>query len=118
MKYRTMIELVCEASDKDDACHVAGEYLRGTVDSGVKMKFKTRLLQTHRAFKCGIVSFAVLFCFAALLFSVIEPGKDGQVSDSKFRIPESCTVQPELKTNTVDKFRRAWETKQNEAMLE
>ncbi|MBU1784401.1 MAG: hypothetical protein KKG95_03560, partial [Candidatus Omnitrophica bacterium] len=74
--------------------------------------------RTHRAFKCGIVSFAVLFCFAALLFSVIEPGKDGQVSDSKFRIPESCTVQPELKTNTVDKFRRAWETKQNEAMLE
>ena len=32
MKYRTIIEVICEAQDKDDAYNIAGDYLRGHVE--------------------------------------------------------------------------------------
>ena len=117
MKYRTTIEVVCDASDKDDACYIAGEYLRGTVDLGVSMKCKTRSLATHRAVKCGMISLVMLFCFSALLFSVTTSKKDGTGGAVSFRTSDTCTVQPELKTKNTSEFQEAWEMKKDEAIL-
>ena len=118
MKYRTMIEVICNASDKDEAFHTAGEYLRGDIDSGVRMKCKTRLLGIHRTVKGAMISLAVLFCFSALLLNVSVLEKGAQNSAVKFRIPETCTVQPELKTKAGVEFQEAWKTKKDEAVLE
>ena len=35
MKYRTVIELICEATNEEEAINTAGDYLRGDVDFGV-----------------------------------------------------------------------------------
>ena len=118
MKYRTMIELICNASDKDEAFHTAGEYLRGDIDSGVRMKCKTRPLGIHRTVKGAMISLAVLFCFSALLLNVSVLEKGAQDSAVKFRIAETCTVQPELKTKAGVEFQEAWKTKKDEAVLE
>ncbi|MFH1664591.1 MAG: hypothetical protein ABIA77_00375 [Candidatus Omnitrophota bacterium] len=45
MKYRTVIEIVCDAADKDDAYHIAGEYLRGNIESDVTMNCATAALK-------------------------------------------------------------------------
>lgn len=42
MKYKTVIEVYCDARDKDEAMHTAGEYLRGNVQPGVKMFSRTK----------------------------------------------------------------------------
>lgn len=41
MKYVTVIEIICDASDADEAYHTAGEYLRGQEDCGVSMTCRT-----------------------------------------------------------------------------
>ncbi|MBD3425827.1 MAG: hypothetical protein GF409_01195 [Candidatus Omnitrophica bacterium] len=47
MKYKTVIEIVCDAYDEDDACHIAGEYLRGNEEFGVLMTFNTHSMNPH-----------------------------------------------------------------------
>ena len=43
-KFKTVIEIVCEAEDHDEAMDVAGEYLRGALSSGVSMQCQTKPL--------------------------------------------------------------------------
>ncbi|MDD4957138.1 MAG: hypothetical protein PHH49_03395 [Candidatus Omnitrophica bacterium] len=40
MLYRTVIEIICDAANEDEACHTAGEYLRGNEEFGIEMRFK------------------------------------------------------------------------------
>ena len=54
MKYRTVIELVVEADNEHEATDIAGEYLRGDLESGVRMKFSTKPLTAHTILKIYI----------------------------------------------------------------
>jgi hypothetical protein len=67
-KYRTVIELVCEAEDNAEALDLAGEYLRGAINSGVKMRCRTRPL--HNAAKVVLTSFMAFGLVGAGLVSV------------------------------------------------
>ncbi|MGB2601169.1 MAG: hypothetical protein WBD00_07685 [Candidatus Omnitrophota bacterium] len=50
MKYKTVIEIVCDAYDEDEAYHIAGEYLRGNEEFGIMMTCKTdRVSSRHHA---------------------------------------------------------------------
>ncbi|MBD3426330.1 MAG: hypothetical protein GF409_03750 [Candidatus Omnitrophica bacterium] len=41
-RYRTVIEVVCEAYDEDEAYNTAGEYLRGNcMDDGIMLECRT-----------------------------------------------------------------------------
>ena len=44
-KYKTIIELVMEANDSSEALDIAGEYLRGNIESGVSIKCYSQPLQ-------------------------------------------------------------------------
>jgi hypothetical protein len=119
MKFRTTIELICEAADKDDAYNVAGEYLRGEIDKGVKMNFHTMTLGKHRVLKYGASCFAALFFFAICFTrGTINEQNNVQTSNGYCSIPVTCTVQPGLKTKDVESFKSEWKEKKEEAILE
>jgi len=120
MKYRTVIELVCNASDRDEACNIAGEYLKGDLDFGVDMKFKTASLVAHKALKYGITCVcAFLVSFAFLTAFVPVAGEEGKSQNSLIsRIGSTCTVMPGLKTQNEDSFKKEWAQKKDEVVLD
>lgn len=119
MKYRTIIELVCNAPDKEEANHAAGEYLRGGIDSGIEMRSRTVALSTHRLAKYGIRTALTVLFISALLFNVIPSGSDArQTHVRSIRLSGTCTVQPGLKTSGESEFKKDWERKKEEAVLD
>ena len=45
-KYKAVIEIVCEAENANEALDVAGEYLRGALATGVRMRHWARPLRS------------------------------------------------------------------------
>ncbi|MBD3380052.1 MAG: hypothetical protein GF408_06295 [Candidatus Omnitrophica bacterium] len=45
MKYLTVIEVICDAADEEEAYHTAGEFLKGSEDLVVSMTCRTAPLQ-------------------------------------------------------------------------
>jgi hypothetical protein len=119
MKYRTIIELICDAVDKEDALHTAGEYLRGEVESGVDMSCKAISLRTHRVLKYGIMSVVVMFFFSSLYLGLAAKEKNDNLRHiSDLVLSNTCTIQPVLKTTAKAGFRREWQKKKDEAIFE
>ncbi|HNX91010.1 MAG TPA: hypothetical protein PKY78_04310 [Candidatus Omnitrophota bacterium] len=117
MKYRTVIEVVCEASDKDEALNNAGEYLRGKSDSIVGMKTKTLPLGVHRAIKYGVPSLMMLFLLGTILLKG-SAMQESSMAGSGISIPMVYTVQPELKTQDSKEFKTEWSEKKDAAVLD
>ncbi len=117
MKYRTTIEIVCEAADKDEAINTAGEYLRGAVDNGVDMTSKTLPLVTHR-----VISYVMpLFVFGVILGAIFLKGGANEPSKETtcgIAVPVVFTVQPELKTQSDTEFRSDWSEKKDQAIMD
>lgn len=119
MKYRTIIELICDAADSEDASNIAGDYLKGEIDFGVEMKCRTESQWAYRM-KRYTAACAVLFIiFSALLFKVVpvEDAETGKVSQ-RLAFKDTYTVMPELKTKDESAFKEKWEKKKDEAVLE
>ena len=117
MKYRTIIELICDASDREDASNIAGDYLRGEVDFGVEMHCRTTSLWAHRTIKYAASCTVMLLVFTSLLIKstpVNETGKKGDISQLLFK--NTSTVMPELKTQDKAEFREKWQEKADEAV--
>ena len=120
MKYRTVIELVCSASDRDEACNIAGEYLKGDLDFGVVMKLKTASCVAHKALKYGITcaaAFMVSFTFLALFEPIANMGEKSK-SSIIAGIGSTCTVTPELKTQGETGFKKKWARRKDETVLD
>jgi len=120
MKYRTVIQIVCDAADREDAIHMAGEYLKGELDFGVHMKCDTGSVRAHRARKY-VMSCLVLFAiFSALAFKVmpVADGAAGGLHVSKPGYSNTYTIMPALKTKHKADFKKEWESKKHEAMLD
>lgn len=119
MKYRTVIELICDASDKEEAANTAGEYLRGKVDFGVEMKCTATSLWAHRMKTYAAASIVTFFIFSTLLLNVSMVGSGERLKGQKGSfLPGTCTVTPALRTNEGSGFKEEWEAKKNEAVLE
>lgn len=115
MKYRTVIELICEAADKEDASHIAGDYLKGDVDFGVEMKCTTDSLWEHRMKKSAATCVVTLLIFSAFLFKV-SSAPDGSANKliPQLGIRNTSTVMPALKTTNKEEFKKEWEEKTKE----
>ena len=119
MKYRTLIELICDAIDKDDAIHTAGEFLRGEVESGVEMRYSSRKLKTHRAFKYGFTGLLVLCLMSTLYIGFAMQEKNEKLRHiTGYILSNTSTIQPVLKTQHAEKFKEKWEEKKGEVMLD
>jgi hypothetical protein len=119
MKYRTVIELICDAADKEDAFYTAGEYLRGEVESGVEMKCKAISLKAHRMLKYGVMSVLAIFLFSTLVAGIATRDREKSLRNiSELILSNTCTIQPVLHTKHETGFKEKWETKKDEAILE
>lgn len=115
MKYRTVIELVTEAEDTNEAMDIAGEYLRGNFENDVKMKCRTKPLKLHVVFQASAA--------VAILVSVII----GIASFGYFESPpvqfsgteNVSAIQPPLKTaENHQEFNETWQEKADKKVLE
>ena len=126
MKYRTVIDnktpegcVFCDAVNKEDALHTAGEYLRGEVESGVDMSCKAISVRTHRMLKYGVMSVLVMFFVSTLYLGVATKEKNDNLRRiSDIVLSNTCTIQPVLKTTSKAGFRKEWNKKKDEAILE
>lgn len=119
MKYRTVIELICEAADKEDASNIAGDYLKGDVDFGVEMKCRTASLRKHRAKKYGLSCLFVCFLFLAIFLQVTPIANNVTVRSGILSgINGTYAIMPELKTKTRSDFKKEWHTSKNKVMLD
>ena len=119
MKYRTVLELICDAAEAEDASNIAGDYLRGEIDFGVTMKCKTISLRSHRIRKYAVSSLIAILTFSTLLLKVTPIGDAEKTRGSVqpgFR--STYTMMPALKTKYRVNFKKEWEEKKDEAVME
>jgi hypothetical protein len=118
MKYKTIIEIICDAADRDEASNIAGEYLRGLGDANISMRLKTVSMRTSQVVKYGS-SLGVLLVFVSLFGSNIAQNfNEKEHMPSGNGSPSVCTVMPELKTNQGNDFKKEWNDKKDKAILE
>ncbi|MFH1847256.1 MAG: hypothetical protein ABH869_06865 [Candidatus Omnitrophota bacterium] len=119
MRYRTVIELVCDASDKDDASNIAGDYLKGDLDFGVDMKCKTTSLMAHKVKKYMALGAIAFVLFAALVIKTTPFGCENNCKsgENAGRFYSSYTIMPSLKTQDEETFKKEWRKSKDEAMI-
>jgi len=98
MEYKTVIEIITEANDSHDAADIAGEYLRGTLDAGVKMSAVTKRVRRFKSVRIAIFSLILLFALSATTYR-INKHKPAVFNPTR----NISAVQPPLKTNSFDK---------------
>ncbi len=119
MKYRTVIELVCNAADKEEASNVAGDYLKGEIDFGVEMRCNTTSLWAHRVTKYAVSTAVMMLVFSSLLLKVTPIGDNEKISpSSQLGFRNTYTVMPALRTKHKADFKKEWEKKHQETALE
>ena len=119
MKYKTIIELICDAANKEDAANIAGDYLRSEVDFGVSMNCRTFALRTYRIVKYAVTTVIAMMFFSVILCRFFPLGKDAETGEgTKIGFGSTCTVVPALKTEHDEGFKEDWEKKQDESVLE
>jgi len=111
MKYRTTIEIVSEAKDKNEAMEIVGEYLSGNITSGVHMKCLTDPVNSYA--KIIVTALLFLALLGGSIFSALY-SKPGSTTISA--VPGVNAIQPPLKTSVVDRksddFKKEWQTRQ------
>lgn len=111
MKYKTTIEIVSEARDKNEALEIVGEYLSGNIHSGVEMKCLTDRAQS--GMKIAVTALLFVALLGGSIFSTLY-SRPGAVAGCA--VPGTSAIQPPLKTAAIDKknmdFKREWQTVQ------
>jgi len=121
MRYRTVIELICNAGDRDEASDIAGDYLKGDIDFGVEMKCRTESLAGHRVLKYAVSSAVVILMIATFALKITPVALEGEAgSKGGYRIAfqNTDTVMPELKTKHKEDFKQEWQARKDDAILE
>ena len=113
MKYRTTIEIVSEARDKNEAIEIVGEYLSGNINSGVNMKCLTDPVQS--AARIAVTTLLFVALLGGSIFSALYT-KPGMMATPV--APGTSAIQPPLKTSVSpdhkksEAFKKAWEAAQ------
>jgi len=118
MKYRTTIEIVSEARDKNEAMDIVGEYLSGNITSGVQMKYLTGPAQSYP--KIIVTALLFLALLGGSIFSALYTKPGSPVLSAT---PGMSAIQPRLKTSIADAkksdaFKREWQTHQVKKTLD
>ncbi|MFH1797754.1 MAG: hypothetical protein ABH844_00175 [Candidatus Omnitrophota bacterium] len=118
MKYRTVIELICEGQDTEDAGNLAGEYLKGDVDFGVTMKCKTVSLMSHQIKKYAVLVVAIFIISSSLILKVTPIGVCEKKNGAGYQaFSEISTIGPVLKTKNKVDFMDKWKKSKEKAVL-
>ena len=123
MKYKTIIEIVTEADNSHDAADIAGEYLRGNLETGVLMRCNTRQMNGRKQFFVSIVVLLLTGSLLAVSSLFLTTNNQSMASrlDALSCKKSTAAVQPPLKTqdqaNDSAYFKKAWDNKQNEITI-
>ena len=114
MKYKTVIEVVCEAENKDEAMDVAGEFLSGQIENGVKMRCFSRPLSLSVISKLskGFIGFALIASLGVLSVNLLHKEKENISSH------EASAIQPPLRTERNENFKEEWQNQEFKKALE
>ena len=118
MKYKTTIELICEATNKEEATNIAGEYLNGDIDFGVSMNARTDSVvasKVKRYAAVGIFSFIIISSVFLNMYSVSVDAASGK---AQVGFKNTYTMMPLIKTKHRAGFKNKWEEKKNEVVLQ
>lgn len=118
MKFKTTIQIITEAQDRDEAQEIAGEYLSGNLMSSVEMRCRTSRARDYK--KCaGIIATAISVVIIVGLISVF------QLKSSQGNVQNSFSfnaIQPPLKTQGLDnkdsQFKKEWQSRQAKQALD
>jgi len=97
MKYKTVIEVVTEAANKDEALNIVGEYLSGDILSAVDMKYSTRSVNGLKTAAIAITALSIAICIG--LFSLHFLKTSGATFSN---IAGSSAVQAPLYTQAIN----------------
>ena len=115
-KYKTNIEIISPAANKDEAIEIVDDYLSGNITSGIDMKYATRQIRFYDHSAAKIVGL-ILLVSIGFIFSVRAPGQ----SRLSIGTCQMAAIQPPLKTSNVSandaKFKKEWEEKQTREAL-
>jgi hypothetical protein len=112
-KYRTTIELITDASDEHEAVDIAGEYLRGGLESGVMIKCKTKSIRSIMLIR-AFASFGLVFSIG----SIALLGNSKNEAPTLTSTRNVSAIQAPLKTSQDELFRENWEDKENREVIE
>jgi hypothetical protein len=117
MRFRTTINIIAEAQDKNEAMEIAGEYLSGNLTSGVEMKFHTAPVRSNgRAFAGIALAVALIFGLSIFQLSHIKHSQS-----SAQNLPGENVIQPPLATSPTDRkhsdFRKEWQARHAQEAL-
>ena len=111
MRYKTTIEVVTEADSKYEAADIAGEFLKGNLNTGAELKVRT----VSDAKVRRITAFAAI-CAIAAIFAMVLVYANGSYKIARIekKSAASYAIQPPLKTGLADvqnskEFRKIWE---------
>ncbi|NQU73435.1 MAG: hypothetical protein HQ547_01815 [Candidatus Omnitrophica bacterium] len=110
MEYKTTIKVLTEAKDKYEAADIAGEFLRGDITAGAKVRINTSSLARSRTIKAalviGVVSIASGIC-------LLGNQAGYKIANVKRKPVTSYAIQPPIKTNLADTknedFKKVWQ---------
>lgn len=116
MKYRTTIEIISEANNKNEAMEIVGEYLSGNIYSGVDMRCATKRVHDYK--NAAAVSVIILLVVLGVVSVFNVRSSQNFVS----AIPGISAIQPPLKTSSEDKksaeFKKEWQALRDKEALD
>ena len=116
MRYKTIIEIVSDANDKNEAMEIVGEYLSGNIVSGVAMKCHTKTAYKSNRNIIAVVMATLVVSICALTAIHLKPAQNISLN-----APGIGAIQPPLRTSAADKnnskFKKVWQTKQTQEAL-
>lgn len=117
MKYKTTIELITEASDKNEAVEIAGEYLSGSIASGVQMKCASRPVSRYNGKIIASIAVSLAIVVVGLMVTLQTKTAPTVVQNAA----GYNAIQPPLKTQEEAKkdstFKKEWDDKQTKEIL-
>ena len=108
MKFRTVVELITDADSKMEATDIAGEFLKGEFETGVKMKCHTRPAKQHLLIRSGVIVSLVLFVVGVVSFGVTNSH-----SNPVARANGINACQPPLRTGRIMRFKEVRQDEKN-----
>jgi len=115
VRYKTVIEVVTDGDDANDAMDRAGEYLRGSYHSDVPLRVRTQPMGTRNV---RVLGYTVAMCFLALSISFgwFAAGRTYQkIVSTKDETVEMYAVHPPLSTDITNEAGRAFKEKWDKA---
>ena len=117
MKYKTTIQIITDAGDKNEALEIVGEYLSGNLASGIEMKCRTNPSVNYKAGLVVAAAFSFIIVASVLLGTHIKGSANLIQSASGI-----SAIQPPLKTSYLEgrnaNFKRDWHDRQIKKALD